>query len=135
MTQQGAGFPDHIPRLEHTLYRRIREPLHFMKLVLGLMVDFGSPIDVSASCRALTATMSFTIGLHDQSGDECLSVETTCNQYLDTRHGATVSRRVKFSRSASSMRKDDDGFLDVEDLRVIVVRETLECMSGSAAQA
>ncbi|TPP54896.1 hypothetical protein CGC21_24515 [Leishmania donovani] len=124
MTQQGAGFPDHIPRLEHTLYRRIREPLHFMKLVLGLMVDFGSPID-----------MSFTIGLHDQSGDECLSVETTCNQYLDTRHGATVSRRVKFSRSASSMRKDDDGFLDVEDLRVIVVRETLECMSGSAAQA
>ncbi|CAG9568799.1 conserved hypothetical protein [Leishmania major strain Friedlin] len=174
MAQQGAGFLDHIPRLEHTLYRRIREPLHFMKLVLGLMADFGSPIDVSASCRALTATvdsatpqlplpwspqqqqqqhpppmrrtatfcvvdrttaMSFTIGLHYQSGDEFPSVETTCNQYLDAQHGATVSRRVKFSRSASSMRKDDDGFLDVEDLRVIVVRETLECMSGSAALA
>lgn len=173
MAQQGAGFLDHIPRLEHTLYRRIREPLHFLKLVLGLMADFGSPIDVSASCRALTATvdsatpqpplswspppppqypppmrktatfcvvdritkMSFTIGLHYQSGDEFPSVETTCNQYLDARHGATISRRVKFSRSASSMRKDDDGFLDVEDLRVTVVRETLECMSGSAALA
>ncbi|GET85867.1 hypothetical protein, conserved [Leishmania tarentolae] len=173
MAQKGAGFLDHIPRLEHALYRRIREPLHFMKLVLGLMADFGSPIDISTSCRALnhvddsstpqlalpwspkqqqqqhhpppmrktatfcvvdrTTKMGFTIGLHYQSGDELPSVETTCSQYLEAQHGTAVSRRVKFSKSASSMRKDDDEFLDVDDLRVTVVHATLECMLASAA--
>ncbi|CAJ1014541.1 hypothetical protein Q4I32_001089 [Leishmania shawi] len=163
MAHQRAGFLDYIPRLEQALYRRIREPLHFMKLVLGLMADFGSPIDVSVSCRELTVPgdgttlppppsppmprtatfcvvdrttkLSFTIGLHYQSAYDLPSVETTCNQYLDARHGAAVSRRVRFLKSPSSMRTDDDGFLDIEDLRVTVVHATLECMSASVALA
>jgi hypothetical protein len=157
LNPQGGGFIDFLPQLDDALYRRIREPLHFVKLVLGLTADFGNPVELSVSCKPLGAadypqtspmrktavfcvvdrasSIAFTVGLHYHSGSELPSIETTCTQYLNLHHEAPLSMKVKYPKSGAAMAKDDDGFVMVEDLRVAVVHGVMECMATSMAVA
>lgn len=157
LSSQGCGFIDFLPQLDDVLYRRIREPLHFVKLVLGLVADFGSPIELSVSRKALSGadapqasparktavfcvvdgatSIAFSIGLHYHDGQELPSIETTCMQYLDPQHETPLSLKVRYPKTGVAMRKDDDGFVDVEELRVAVVHGVMECMAQSMAMA
>ncbi|KPA73254.1 hypothetical protein ABB37_01858 [Leptomonas pyrrhocoris] len=151
LTHEGGGFIDHLPQLEEALYRRIREPLHFLKLMLGLGADLGGPIDLCVSCKAVMrsdipqtpptcrtavfcavdseSSAAFTVGLHYSSGKELPSIETTCTQYLNRQDSAVLSAKVKYSKPSTTMPRDDDSFLDVEGLRAEVVRGVMECMT------
>ncbi|KPI83536.1 hypothetical protein ABL78_7421 [Leptomonas seymouri] len=157
LTQQGCGFIDYLPLLDSALYRRIREPLHFMKLVLGLCADFGSPIELSVSCKSLSAadspqisparrtavfcvvdsasSVAFTVGLHYYSGEELPSIETTCTQYMDYQHDVPLSMKVKYPKACAAMPKDDDGFLDVEEVRLAMVHGVMEAIALSMTAA
>lgn len=179
LNQQGEGFIDYLPQLDDVLFHRLREPLHFVKLILGLSADFGSPVECSVSCRPLssldvtgiappspphgsangaaTATVpspamlsrktavfcvidgatsiGFTVGVHYHSGEELPSIETTCLQYLDNKHEAPLSAKVKYARTGADMPKDGDGFVDVEELRRAVVQGVMNCMAQSMVVA
>lgn len=148
-SQRGATFLDYIPQLESALYRSVREPLHFMKLVLSLSARFGDPVEVCTShndldnrtkasklvkstsfCVVDRATLfSFMIGMHYYGGEQLPSVGVVANQYLGTAHEQLLRMKIQYPVNAAAMRRDADGFFDVEELSTVIETSTLASMT------
>lgn len=151
--QAGASFMDYVPLLEESLYRNIREPLHFMSVVSYIAGHFGDPIDVSASCYEIdassnsppmvkTATFcvvdqdtscSFMVNIHYYNGTEYPSVGIVSNQYLSPYSNSLLRSKLKFPPKDATP-KDSDGFMDADKLGEAIVSGAFQSMSTLMGQ-
>lgn len=159
--RHGATIGEFLPQLEKVMYERVRQPLHFMKLVLGLTADLGEPLEVCMSCKDLCSSgdaagksapstaqllqlasfcvvdratgFCFMIRLQYHSGFELPSVHVVSSQLVRAADDSLLRAKVQYPKETAPLHRDVDGFLDVEEVRVLVVRGVFESMASLSA--
>ncbi|EPY38943.1 hypothetical protein AGDE_04986 [Angomonas deanei] len=133
----GKTIADYMPLLEASLFRNMREPLHFLTLADGMTQYWGQPVEVSPCCTALhreningsTASRNrgellvksvsynvvdcdtqcgFMINIHYYKGEDFPSVGIVSNQYMNAQGTGVLQTKLRAPKTFVSRKENYD---------------------------